>query len=98
MKKKALPKSRGAEETGRTQGYFPGGQRTAIREDRALKGSVMGKPTLQGRGGVSFLLRRLLWALGHADTTEPRETLTVCPSHKRAALWTQGKEGGTNRE
>ena len=43
----------------------------------------MGETHTPGQGRSQFpslFLERLLWALGHVDSTEPRETLTVCPS------------------
>ena len=54
----------------------------AIKRD-ALKGDVTGENHTPGQGRSQFpslFPERLLWALGHMDGTEPRETLTVCPS------------------
>ena len=85
MKKKALPKDHGAPRSHEgPRGFFPGGQGTAIQEkDKSLKGAVMGETHTPGQWRNQFpslFPEHLLWALGHADGTEPRETLTVCPS------------------
>ena len=98
MKKKALPKDRGAPRSQKgPRGFFPGRRETAIREkDKSLKGAVMGETHTPGQGRSQFpslVPEHLLWALGHVDATEPRVTLTVCPS-QRADLWTQrGRRG-----
>ena len=54
----------------------------AIKRD-APKGAVTGENHTPGQGTSQFpslFPDRLLWALGHVDSTEPRETLTMCPS------------------